>query len=158
MKDKLTLKNLMYALCVVLGVVTILLMFGEWAVDKNIADFSYTGVQATFGYSVEEPFPIDYLNFSFMNLLPFLLVFACIVLAVLKFLGVIKSRVVDIVMIVLFVASAVLFFCANNFVIFASELVKLKLKLGAGAIVAGILSILCAGTVVLPAFVLKDKK
>ena len=159
MKDKLTLKNLMYALSVVLGIVTILLMFGDWAVYNGVAKGSYTGVQATFGYSESTLLGnVEVLNFSFMNLLPFLLVLACVVLALLKFLGVVKSKIVDIVMIVLFAVSAVLFFCASNFVVFASEYANLELKLGAGAIVAGIMSILSAGVVVLPAFVLKGKK
>lgn len=162
MKDKLTLKNLLYAFAVVLGIVSILMMFLT-AFTANTTT-NYTGVQATFGYSETVlNNTVEVLAFSFMNFLPYLLLLAGVVLALLKFLGVLKSKVVDYVLIALFVVSAVLFFFAPNMVVYASETTKkifeaMTIGLGVGPILSAVFAICSAASVAVSTFFLKDKK
>lgn len=169
MKDKLTLKNLLYAFAVVLGIVSILMMFltaFTATVSAGVASTTtnYTGVQATFGYSETVlNNTVEILAFSFMNFLPYLLLLAGVVLALLKFLGVLKSKVVDYVLIALFVVSAVLFFFAPNMVVYADDATKkifeaTTIGLGVGPILSAVFAICSAASVAVSTFFLKDKK
>ncbi len=158
----LTLNNIMYALATILGVVAICLMFAPsisytvTVLGKDVTT-AYTGVQVTFGHNVKD---VAYLAFSFMNMLSYVLLLVAVVLTVLKLCGVLKSNIVNYVIVALYVVSAIFFFCTVSFTVFGEYFETLKnieWKLGVGAIVSGVLSIVSA-LLVLLTVVLKPKK
>ena len=109
-----------------------------------------TGLQVAFGYSEKE---ISCLAFSFMALLPWVLVIAGVVLTALNTFSKKGSKLFDFISIGAFIAAGVLFFMMPSFMVFAETLSgvvleALEWKLAAGAIVAGACSIV-AGALVL---------
>ncbi len=150
-----TLKNILYSASVLLAVVAFcMLAVNAFSVTQSATILGqtventtvYTGVQAVFGKE-------NALAFSFMNLLSYIFVFAGVVLALLRVFGVLKSKIFDYVIVALFVVAAVFFFLTIQFVVWDADLksvldlAKSTYALGAGPIVAGILSILSAGCV-----------
>lgn len=142
-----------------LGVVAIIMLFLPAVVVSE--DVSYNGWQAIFGLTKTEKTllgeaNVEYLVFSFMNLLTLILVAAGIVLCVLSFIGK-GNKFFAFIAIACFIVAAVFFFLTVAFTTagsvytldgnLAQEKVKEAWKLGAGPIIAGILSIL-AGLVV----------
>lgn len=159
-KTKSLNNNILYLVAAVLGVVAVCMIFVAAFVVKDSGtgalSETYTGLQAVFGYSTEKA---DYLAFSFMNLLPYVLVIAGVVIAVLRFFGVAKNNIMDWVSVALFVVGGILFFCTASFTILSegyNDLIKaanviktyVTTGLGAGPIIAGICSILSGATVV----------
>ena len=145
-----------------LGVVAIIMFFLP-AVTFEVGNkvVNYNGWQAIFGLTETEKTllgetKIEYLVFSFMNLLTLILVAAGIVLCVLSFLGK-GNKFFAFIAIACFIVAAVFFFLTVAFTTagaaytldgnLAQEKVKEAWKLGAGPIIGGILSIL-AGLVV----------
>lgn len=158
-KSKSVNGNLLYLLAAVLGVVAVCMIFVTAFVVKDSGtgamDATYTGLQTVFGYASDD---VEYLLFSFMNLLPYVLVLAGVVLTALKFFGIVKSSLMDWVSAGLFVAGGVLFFFTANFTVLTEDYTNLikvanviktyvTTGLGAGPIVAGICSILSGATV-----------
>lgn len=150
-KKKVKINNLgliVSAVSALLAVVAFFLMFAPAATYEILGTKgSYTGAQMTFGYSETVlGSEIAIINFSFLNLLPYILIVAGIVFNFLtkfcKFSNFISAGC--------YVVAGVLFFlvivmCMPN--VENADLVnsfKENLTLGAGAIVAGILSILAA--------------
>lgn len=156
-KKKVKINNLrliLSAVAALFAVVAFFLMFAPAATFEVVGTKgSYSGAQMTFGYTETTTVPIvgteiksTVLNFSFLNLLPYILLVAGIVFNFLnkfcKFSNFISAGC--------YVVAGVLFFlvivmCAPN--VENADLVnsfKENLTLGAGAIVAGILSILAA--------------
>lgn len=141
---------------VLLGIVAIVMLFVPAVVASE--DVSYTGLQVVFGYSEKtdifgSQLVTEMLSFSFMNLLPYILVLVGVVCCVLAFMNP-KNKLFAFVAFVCFVVAAVFFFLAVSFTIPAEgweELagalntdIKADWTLGAGAIVAGITSALSA--------------
>ncbi len=133
-----------------LAVVAICMMFVP-AATVNDTNMTYTGLQLTFGYSEDTLLgTVTVLNFSFLNFLPYLLALAGIVFSVLTALGKL-GKIAPIIATVCYLAAGVLFFLVITMCVPNSgdskdlaDLFRKTLSLGAGAIVAGVLSILAA--------------
>lgn len=164
-KKKISIALILSACAILLGIVAIIMLAAP-AITYTVEAFgqkstlTYTMAQITFGYEKGG------FAFSFMNFLSFLLVVAGIVLAALTALK--GNKLTAIIAAVCFLAAGVLFFCCKQLIVFdtgdltgelkdfalmsTKELIK-DFKLGIGAILTGILSILsavsCAGAAVL---------
>lgn len=141
-----------------------------YKVSDSANPVNFTGMQVTFGYTANAlegitssiKADINYFAFSFMNLLPYILLLVGIVFAVLKVVGgKNNSKMISFVVAACFIAGGVLMFCVVPFsVLGTNELVqtfsvlkKQYMSLGVGAIVGGVLGIL-GGTVELADLVL----
>lgn len=144
----------------VLALAAIFLLFAP-VVAFEVGDevVSYNGWQAIFGLSETKSglggeVTIEYLKFSFMNLLTLILLAVGIVLAVLSFLGK-GNKFFAFIAVACFIVAGVFFFLTVAFTvaggaystnILGQELSQAEAKkgwtLGAGAIIGGILSIL----------------
>ena len=145
-----------------------------YKVSDSADPINFTGMQVTFGYTstknilegitsaIKIEGSINYFAFSFLNLLPYILLLAGIVFAVLKVVGgKSNSKMFSFVAAACFIAGGVLMFCVVPFsVLGTNELVqtfsvlkKQYMSLGVGAIVGGVLGIL-GGTVELADLVL----
>ena len=141
-----------------------------YKVSDSANPVNFTGMQVTFGYTANAlegitssiKADINYFAFSFMNLLPYILLLVGIVFAVLKVVGgKSNSKMFSFVAAACFIAGGVLMFCVVPFsVLGTNELVqtfsvlkKQYMSLGVGAIVGGVLGIL-GGTVELADLVL----
>ena len=149
-----------------LGVIAIIMIFLPAIVaGKN----DYSGLKIVFGYketvkSLTGESKVELLKFSFMNLLPYLLVLAGAALCVLSFLGK-GNKYFAYVAIACFALAAIFFFCVIPFTLLADYLqdaadklgvnAKEEWKLGAGSVIAAICSILAAACTAAPIF-LKD--
>lgn len=155
-KKKISLALILSAVAALLGIVTIVMLAApgitytaDLVVTKTTTTFSMA--QLTFG-NKDGGFA-----FSFMNFLPFLLVIAGIALCVITALK--GNKFTAFIAAVCFLAAGILFFCCKQLIVFdtgdltgdlkdaaveiAKETIK-EFKLGVGAILAGILSILAA--------------
>ena len=142
-------------LAALLGVVALVMLFVPAVVVSE--DVSYNGLKVAFGYTQSEggviTINLQHLKFSFMNLLPYILVLVGIVACVMGYKG---NKLATFVGFVCFVVAAVFFFLSVSFCVpnegledlisgigglFGEEAsVKDSLTLGAGAIVAGVCS------------------
>lgn len=151
-KSKNLLGMLLPVVAALLAVVAICMMFVPAVVRaSSLSDklnITYTGAQVTFGYK-EANTGIEIFAFSFMNFLPYLLLVAGIVFSVLSVLGKL-GKIAPFVSAVCYLAAGILFFCVTKMVVYPTDskdiadMFKEGLSLGAGAIVAGLLSILSA--------------
>ena len=116
------------------------------------ADTTYTGIQTAFGHKEKVLYnEIQIFHFSFLNLLPYILVLVGLVLGLIGGLGKGKALLIIIATLVFF-GAGVLFFFVPSFVQFngdASSIinafggnVKEMFELAYGAIIAGICSLL----------------
>lgn len=146
-----------------------------YKVSDSADPINFTGMQVTFGYTstknilegitsaIKIEGSINYFAFSFMNLLPYILLLVGIVFAVLKVVGgKNNSKMFSFVAAACFIAGGVLMFCVVPFSALGtneilgkafSTLDKQYMSLGVGAIVGGVLGIL-GGTVELADLVL----
>ena len=142
-----------------------------YKVSDSADPVNFTGMQVTFGYTANAlegitssiKAEINYFAFSFMNLLPYILLLVGIVFAVLKVVGgKNNSKMFSFVAAACFIAGGVLMFCVVPFSALGtneilgkafSTLDKQYMSLGVGAIVGGVLGIL-GGTVELADLVL----
>lgn len=142
-----------------------------YKVSDSADPVNFTGMQVTFGYTANAlegitssiKADINYFAFSFMNLLPYILLLVGIVFAVLKVVGgKNNSKMFSFVAAACFIAGGVLMFCVVPFSALGtneilgkafSTLDKQYMSLGVGAIVGGVLGIL-GGTVELADLVL----
>ena len=163
-KSGLDLGKILYAIAAVLGLVAVAMLFVravsvpdvETVVGTVETDAGYTGLQAIFGTSEED---VKILTFSFMALVPVLLVLAGIVLSALQAAAKKTNKILDFVAVACFVVAGVLYFIMPSFLVFADNIVakalaEIEYTLGAGSIVAAISSIV-AGAVVLVKNLLK---
>ena len=137
--------NLWYACATILALVAVIMMF---VTNINIVGkiseevhYACNGMQVTFGFKDGN---LEVYSFSILNLITYLLLIAGLVLTLLKLLNVLKSKMVDFVIICLLLVSGIFFFLMPNFAVcpYASSLVVLKL--GVGAIIAGVLALVSA--------------
>ena len=163
-------------LAIVCAVVSICMMFVDSI--KVVAETSkgtsedgvfYTGLQAVFGYT-DEKTKIKVFEFSFMNLLPYLLLVGAIVLSVMLVLKKSNNKLFSFVICGLLIAAGVLFFFEGAFTIIAdtginniaSGLgqifgVESKVELAVGAIVAAISSLVGGALMAVSVFAKKSK-
>ena len=172
-RKKSTLGLVFSAGAVIFAIVAVCMMFADAVklVSGENVLVSYKGTQVAFGYSETYPIigEVKFLNFSFMNLLPYILALAGAVVAVLAALSK-KSFLLNIIAVACFVAAAVFFFTAASYVSVAGSegsgslnaLVKnivdaLKdgdnLKIAIGSILGGVFSIVAAACSALKIFV-----
>ena len=166
-KKKNNLGNVLNLLAIVLGVAAVCMLFLTNFVVTDSAtgalSENYTGLQTVFGYATENS---TYLMFSFMNLLPYLLVIVAVVLLTLKVAKISKCKLLDLISAGCFIVAGILFFFTTNFVILSegyvdtikvANLIKtvVSTSLGFGAIIAAISSILAGTFVVVSKFISK---
>ena len=156
-KKNSNLGKVFYALALVLGVVAVAMLFvtavktpDTTVLGATVKGNTVSGMQLAFGYAEDE---VARLGFSFMGLLPWILVLAGVVVTLLNTLGKKGSALFDFVAIATFIVAGVLFFLTPNFMVFADTipgnlLKAMDWKLAVGSIVAAITSLL-AGAVVL---------
>ncbi|MBQ8657501.1 MAG: hypothetical protein IJ506_00010 [Clostridia bacterium] len=142
-----------------LGIVAVIMLFlpfigySKEVLGKTVSDWA-NGFTVTFGGDLGE---VEYFGFSFMNLLTVLLLLAGVALSVLAALK--GNKMMAYVAAACLLLAGIFFFCGNSFWVFSSENTKglneelvdalyqdarEGLGLGAGAIIAGICSILAA--------------
>lgn len=143
----------------VLGVAAICMMFLP-AIGIKDTDTTYTGMQVAFGYTEVTKVPVigteiktTIFNFSFMNLLTYLLALVGVVFSVLAALGK-GSKFANFVAAAAFGVAGVFFFLTVQYSIPNEDLqkifsslggdIKANLTLAYGAIVGGVLSLVAA--------------
>lgn len=152
----------------IVGLVAVIMIFLPQIVAANEnSDTAYNGIAIAFGKTLYDKLGItSKIDFSFLNLLCYLLVVVGLVLTVLQICGICKSKLVTFISAIAFIAGGILFFFALNFsTITNSGSVSLPFlgeisskgthkfaeantenytawKLGTGAIVGGITAIL----------------
>lgn len=147
-KKSFSLNQIMSIVAIVLGVVALAMMFvvtvnvpaTDLGVLGTVEYEGYTGLNVAFGYSENE---VAILSFSFMALLPYVMVLAGIVLTALNTFGKKSRRLFDDLAGGLFLVAGVMFFMMPNFMVFADNIVakvaaELEYKAVIGAIVAGV--------------------
>lgn len=170
-KKKVSINFVFELLVVVFSVVAICMMFVKSVnvVGYSNTKYGYTGLQATFGYTPEDS-TISELAFSFMNLLPYILLVFAAVLTILSMMGSLKGKVVKYVICGLLVVSGILFFLEGVFTVYGDLFnnavtnwlnnnsgSKITTELAVGAIIAGCASLVAAVCECLT-FTLKTKK
>lgn len=151
------LAKILYLVAAVLGVVAVVMLFvdnvkvpdTDLGILGTVEGTGYTGLQVAFGSSEKD---VEVLAFSFMALLPYLLVIGGVVLSALGAFAKKGSKILDYVSIALYVVAGVLFFIMPNFMVFADTLLgvaasKLEYVLTTGAVVAAVCSLLSGATV-----------
>ncbi len=142
----------------VLGIAAICMMFLP-AIGFTDNDATYTGAQVAFGYKKTTSIPLigdvttTYFNFSFMNLLTYILALVGVVFSVLAALGK-GSKFANFIAAAAFVVSGVFFFLTIQYSIPNSDLTNVYSSLGSdlkssftlayGAIVGGVLALVAA--------------
>ncbi len=142
------------AISVVLGIVAIVMLFLPAIAIKD-TETTYSGLQIVFGYKEKTIFKdVVYFEFSFMNLLTYLLAIGGVVFAILGVMGK-GSKFASFIALALFVLSAIFFFLQVAFCVPNKDLesiisglsgasLKDSLTLAVGSIIGGICSIICA--------------
>ena len=116
-RKKSNVGMILSGLSVLLGLAAIIMLFLP-AVAVKDTDTTYTGLQVTFGYSVDIPIwgEAVVFKFSFMNLLAYILAAAGVVFAILSAMG--KSgKFASFIAAAAFIAAGVLFVIQPSFII-----------------------------------------
>ncbi len=150
-KKSFSLNQIMSVVAIVLGVVALAMMFvttvnvpaTDLGVLGTVEYEGYTGLNVAFGYSEND---VAILSFSFMALLPYVMVLAGIVLTALNTFGKKSSRLFDDIAGGLLLVAGVMFFMMPNFMVFADNIAakvvaELDFKIVIGAIVAAVSSL-----------------
>jgi hypothetical protein len=156
MYNKKMLPLIMTAAAAFWGLVAIIMLFVP-AVAVKDADATYNGLKIVFGYTAKQTVlgsTVTYtvFNFSFMNLLTYILVLAGLVLSVLNVK--MQNKLFSVIAAVVFLVAGIFFFCTVGFTsvnadaskLFASlgSNIKDSLSLAVGAILGGVCSIAAA--------------
>lgn len=138
----------------VLGLAAVVMLFLP-AIGIKDTDTTFTGLQITFGYKGKNSLGLEYtvFNFSFMNLLTYILAVVGIVFSVLSAMGK-GSKFAAFIAAAAFAVSGVFFFLsvsytlpnegASKFISFVGGDIKDVLTLAYGAIIGGVASLLAA--------------
>lgn len=157
------LGKILYLVAAVLGVVAIVMLFVDTVkvpdtklLGKTIEGEGYSGLKVAFGFKEEDT---AIFKFSFMGLLPYLLVLAGVVLTLVNAFAKKNNKILDYVSVAALVVAGVLFFVMPNFVVCADTILgkiaaEIDYELAVGAIVAAVCSI-ASGAVVLVKTLLK---
>lgn len=126
-----------------------------YKVSEEADPTNYTGLQVIFGFTETQvsignmKYETEWFKFSFMNLLPYILIAAGLVLTLLKILGGSRSKLLSIICAACFVAGGILAFFTVNFAIVGSEqltdlplLDKEYMSLGIGSVLCGVFAII----------------
>ena len=161
-KAKQSTGNLFTLIALLLSIASLIMLFLP-AIKVIDTDTAYTGLQVVFGYEevtkvLGSTITTPILDFSFMNLLTYILVIAGAVLLIVNILGK-GNSLTDLISIVVLIVAGILFFLTVNFTmphldeltskITTIEEVRENYELGIGAILGGIFSILAAVSLVL---------
>ena len=137
--------NVWYCGAAVLALVAIVMMF---VTNLNIVGkiteethYACNGIQTTFGFKDGS---IEVYSFSIMNLITYLLLIVGFVIILLRALNVVNSKVADFVAICALVVSGIFFFLMPSFAVCPYANALVVIKLGIGAIIAGVLAIVSA--------------
>lgn len=152
-KSKKQISSIVSLISAALGIVALVMIFLP-AIGVKDTETTYTGLQIVFGYK-EKPFmsEVTVFEFSFMNLLTYLLVIAGVVFTVLGLLGK-GSKFATFIAAICFLVGGIFFFFQLQFCIpnttvsnvtslFGGNIKEIG-SLGAGSIIGGICSILAA--------------
>lgn len=148
------ISSILTAVSALLGVVAFIMLFLP-AIGLKDADTTYKGLDVVFGYKgkvINTEYTV--FNFSFMNLLTYILVLAGVVLGVLNIVGKKPSKLFALIAAVAFLLAGIFFFCtvsftslnenANKIVSGLGGDIKDALELAIGSILGGVFSILAA--------------
>lgn len=155
-KQKISYLPLLSAVLGLVSVVMIFLAAVNYSVVKGVTDLenvvTYSGLQVAFGLTEGDLFSVE---FSIMNLLPYVLALGGVVVSVFCYLAK-GSKLFAFISAGAFIVSAVFFFLSPSFVVLPklTVLVKENFSLGIGSIIGGALSAL-AGLVSLAQVVKK---
>lgn len=136
------------AVAVILGIVAIVMMFVP-SVGVKDTDTTYKGIDVTFGYQGTVPLintKYTVFEFSIMNLISYILVAGGVVFTILGALGR-GSKFAGFIAAGAFIVAGVFFFLMPQYTVFNSEATRYlgnlneNLKLGAGAIVSAVCSL-----------------
>jgi hypothetical protein len=165
-----SLGNLLSLVAIAAGVVALcMIAMPSLTIEGKLATFglaedltNYSGLKVVFGAKTEK---YEYILFSFMNLLPYILVLVGLVVLALKVLGK-MGGLANIIAVVAFVAAGVLFLLVPNFTILSegfeaaikvanllTEVVSLKLA--TGALISAVCSFVAGVCALVPVFVKK---
>lgn len=149
-KSKSNLGKILGVLAAVLGIVAICMIFVETVkvpdtkiLGAVVEGAGYTGLKVAFGFEESD---VGVFAFSFMALLPYLLMIVGVVLSLLNATGKKGNKMLDFVSAILFVAAGVLCFLMPGFVVGADTVLgkiaeAVEYELAVGAIVSAIASI-----------------
>lgn len=153
------LKKYLPLIAAALGLIAVIMIFCPAIAGKE-TDSSYNGLKAVFGHSEKVlGKKVGVLDFSFMNLLTYVLAIAGIVCSVLAYRNP-KNKLMSLIATVCFAVAAIFFFCTIAFTAISDDMlmgglvkasdVKDGLELGIGAILGGVASILAAVASIAP--------
>ena len=155
-----SLGNLLSIIAIIAGVVAVCMITMpslkiETALSSLTGPTTHSGLKVVFGSKIED---YEYMSFSVMNLLPYILVLVGVIALALKVLGK-MGGFANIVAVAAFVAAGVLFLFVNKFVVL-SDVYELALKLaevkmGVGALISAICSFVAGFCALVPVFVNK---
>ena len=149
-RKKSNVGMILSGLSVLLGLAAIIMLFLP-AVAVKDTDTTYTGLQVTFGYSVDIPIwgEAVVFKFSFMNLLAYILAAAGVVFAILSAMG--KSgKFASFIAAAAFIAAGVLFVIQSSFILTnditsaITEFLGVDLTEGFELAAGGIIAVVCA--------------
>ena len=141
------------AVAVILGIVAIVMMFVP-SIGVKDTDTTFKGIDATFGYQGTVPVintKYTVFEFSIMNLISYILVAVGVVFTILGALGR-GSKFAGFIAAGAFIVAGVFFFLMPQYTVFNSEATKYfgnlndNLKLGAGAIVSAVCSLVAGAS------------
>ena len=162
MKKFLNLKSILCCVAVVFGLIAVLLLFADVIVPQKGSDGGYSGLDVAFGYKEDG----HKLLAASAYILPTLLAVIGVVLSVVALLGK-GGKIVPIIAAVCLLGAGICYFlpiqmitpytkltgdAKADYIKFIRDSVKDNCKLGAGAIVSGIFSIIAACSVTVPVF------
>lgn len=154
MAKKMKMSSILTAVAALLGIVAFIMLFLP-AIGVKDADTTYKGLDIVFGYK-GKVLTVEYtvFNFSFMNLLTYILVLAGVVLSVLNLVGKKPSKLLALIAAAAFLVAGIFFFCSVSFASLNEDASKLitafggdikdGLELAFGSIIGGIAGILAA--------------
>lgn len=147
-KKKLQLSGYCDFVAMLFGVAAFCMMFLTCVKYTGIiSNYDFTGYQIAFGYAEKSgSVSVQMLAFSFMNLLPYILVLVGIFATALCAFGKRSSGLLGIIAFAAFVVAAVFFFLAANFIVLPESaiLTKENFSLAVGSILSGSFSIVAA--------------
>lgn len=155
-KKKIDLGMIATLCAAVLGVIAIIMLALPACVSIRSADATISCWELVFGYTQHS---VVWLKFSFMNFLTYALVIAGIICTVLNYLGK-GGKYMNLIATGAFLIAGIFFFLTISFASVNTELMKAdafkeSVKLGVGAIIGGICSILAAVASGYKAFIAK---
>ena len=155
-KSKSNSRKILGVLASILGIVAVCMIFVDAikvpdtkVLGTVVEGTGYTGLEVAFGFKEKD---VSVFGFSFMALLPYLLIIGGIVFSLLNATSKKGNKVLDFVSAILFVVAGVLCFLMPGFVVCADTILgkiagAIEYELAIGAIVSAITSIVAGALV-----------